>query len=80
MRNFENEALVKSLAADGAVTELRVVLEADTSTPTGFRWSSSRGPSISISSGMICTVQIVTREQKPITLLFPMIKEKLGLS
>jgi HlyD family secretion protein len=61
MRNFENEALVKSLAADGAVTELRVVLEADTSTPTGFRWSSSRGPRISISSCMIFTVQIVTR-------------------
>ncbi|MEZ5403208.1 MAG: NHLP bacteriocin system secretion protein [Bryobacteraceae bacterium] len=80
MRNFENESLVKSLAADGAVTELRVQLEADRSTPTGFKWSSSMGPSIEISSGMICSVQIVTREQKPITLLFPMIKEKLGLS
>lgn len=80
MRNFENEALVKSLAADGAVTELRVLLEPDRGTPTGFKWSSSRGPEIVISSGMICTVQIVTREQQPITLLFPIIKEKLGLS
>lgn len=79
MRNFENESLVKSLFADGAVTELRVELEPDKSTPTGFKWSSSRGPEILISSGMLCTVQIVTREQQPITLLFPIIKEKLGL-
>jgi HlyD family secretion protein len=80
MRNFNNESLVKSLAADGPVTELRVTLMPDPSTPSGFKWSSSRGPEIIISSGTICTVQIVTREQKPITLLFPFIKEKLGLS
>jgi len=80
MRNFNNESLVKSLVADGPVTELRVNLIADTATPSGFKWSSSRGPEITISSGTICTVQIVTREQRPISLLFPFIKEKLGLS
>lgn len=79
MRNFQNDSLVKSLVANGPVTELRVVLEHDPATPSGFRWSSSRGPDITISSGTICNVDVVTREQKPYTLVLPYFKEKLGL-
>jgi HlyD family secretion protein len=80
MRNFQNDSLVKSLTAAGPVTELRVVLERDPSSPSGFLWSSSHGPDITISSGTICTVDVVTREQKPYTLILPFFKEKLGLS
>jgi len=80
MRNFQNESLVRALTAQGPVTELRVVLEADPSTPSGFKWSSSAGPAITLSSGTICSVEVVTREQKPYTLVLPFIKEKLGLS
>jgi len=80
MRNFQNELLVSALSSSGPVTELRVVLDPDESTPSGFRWSSSRGPLITISSGTICNVQIVTHRQKPITLVLPYVKEKLGLN
>lgn len=79
MRNFQNEALVTSLTSQGPVTEVLVRLEADPKTPSGFKWSSSRGPNIVISSGTICAGQVVTREQRPITLVFPYIKEKLGI-
>lgn len=80
MRNFQNDSLVKALVASGPVTELRVVLERDPSSPSGFLWSSSRGPDIALSSGTICNVDIVTREQKPYTLILPFFKAKLGLS
>jgi HlyD family secretion protein len=80
MRNFQNEALVNSLTQKGPVTEVLVRLEGDARTPSGFKWSSSRGPTLVISSGTLCTGQVVTREQKPVTLVFPYIKEKLGLS
>lgn len=80
MRNFANETLARTLTATGAVTEVRVSLKHDPQTPSGFRWSTSRGPNIVLTSGTICTVQIVTKRQKPITLLLPYMKEKLGLS
>lgn len=80
MRNFQNELLVSALSSSGPVTELRVALDPDESTPSGFRWSSSHGPPIMISSGTICSVQIVTRRQKPITLVLPYVKEHLGLT
>lgn len=80
MRNFENQTLVHAIMAGGPVTELRVTLERDPKTQSGYSWSSSRGPAITLSSGTLCTVQVVTREQRPMSLLFPFVKGKLGLS
>jgi HlyD family secretion protein len=78
-RNFENQSLVQSLLGNGPVTEVRVKLIEDGNSPSGYRWSSRTGPPVTLSSGTICTGLIVTREQKPITLVFPYIKEKLGI-
>jgi HlyD family secretion protein len=79
MRNFANEILAKTLSATGAVTEVRAALKADTRTPSGYKWSTSWGPDLILSSGTICTVTVVTKRQRPIGLLFPYIKDKLGL-
>lgn len=80
MRNFENETLVQSITAAGPVTEVHVELEKNAAAVSGYKWSSSNGPPIHLSSGMMCTAQIVTLEQHPVTLLFPILKKKLGLS
>jgi HlyD family secretion protein len=80
MRNFANETLARTLTATGAMTEVRISLKRDSRMPSGFNWSTSRGPDIVLSSGTICTVQIVTKRQKPITLLLPYMKGKLGVS
>ncbi|HZW96576.1 MAG TPA: NHLP bacteriocin system secretion protein [Candidatus Eremiobacteraceae bacterium] len=77
MHNFENELLVSALTMSGPVTELHVVLDRDAYSPSGFKWSASMGPSKHISAGTICSVQVVTRRQRPITLVLPYIKEKL---
>jgi HlyD family secretion protein len=79
MRNLENESLAQSLTASGPVTEVHIQLE-PADTPSGFQWSSRQGPPLQISSGTMCTAMIVTREQPPASLVFPILKEKLGLS
>lgn len=79
-RNFENQSLVQKLLGSGPVTEVRVNLDRDADTVSGYKWSSRSGPPITITSGTICTAQIVTREQRPMSLVFPYIKEKLGVS
>jgi HlyD family secretion protein len=80
MRNFQNEPLVASLTGAGPVTELHVRLFHDEATPSGYRWSSPLGPRMKLSSGTLVSAQIVTRRQRPIDLVFPSVKQMLGVS
>jgi HlyD family secretion protein len=80
MRNFQNELLVTSLSNSGPITEVHVTLERDAGSQSGFKWSSPLGPAVRISNGTLCETEIVTRRQPPITLLLPLLKDKLGLS
>jgi HlyD family secretion protein len=80
MRNFENESLAQIMSSAGPVTEVRVVLKTNPNTPSGFQWSASSGPPVIITSGTICAVRIVTQQQQPISLVFPYIKKKLGVT
>jgi len=80
MRNFQNEILVRVLAADGPVTEVRVEMEKDPHTTSGYRWSSVKGPNMLLSSGTLCTAEVITNWQKPITLVFPALRKALGIS
>ncbi|HEY6969103.1 MAG TPA: NHLP bacteriocin system secretion protein [Candidatus Angelobacter sp.] len=79
MRNFENENLTAALANAGPVTEVQIEMTSDESTPTGFRWSSSKGPMIILSAGTLCSVQIVTSRQKPIALVMPFLRQEFGM-
>jgi HlyD family secretion protein len=80
MRNFENEVLVKALTNDGPVTELHVEMLKDPKTPSGYQWSSSKGPSLMLSGGTLCTAEVITRWQKPITLVFPSLRRVFGVT
>lgn len=79
MRNFENENLIAALTNAGPVTEVQIEMTRDESTPTGFRWSSSKGPRIILSAGTFCSVQIVTSRVKPIALVMPFLKQKFAM-
>ncbi len=79
MRIFENEPLVRALSGGGPVTEIGVEMDLDPSTPSGYRWSSKQGVPIKLSAGTMCMGEIVTLKQKPIRMVFPYIKEKLGM-
>ncbi len=74
-----DEELVASLLANGTAVEFVADLQKDASTPSGFHWSSSRGPEVKIESGTICQTSIVLERVRPITLLVPFIRKQLGL-
>jgi HlyD family secretion protein len=75
MRDFENDELTAELARSGPVNEVRVSVKTDPTTPSGFEWSSRQGPDVRMTSGTLCTVQIVTRRQRPIELLLPYLRK-----
>jgi HlyD family secretion protein len=79
VRVLGNEALVASLMKEGPPIQVNVALERDPSTPTGFHWSSSQGPAVKISSGTLAEGSVIVREDRPISLLIPTIREKLGI-
>jgi HlyD family secretion protein len=80
MHNFQNEMLVKTLTGEGPVTGLHVEMERNPKTVSGYQWSSSRGPNLTLSGGTLCTAEVVTRWQKPVELLLPALRKNLGLS
>jgi HlyD family secretion protein len=80
MRNFENEVLVRALTNGGPVTELHVEMDKTSKTASGYQWSSPQGPNLVLSGGTLCTAEVVTRWQKPITLVFPSLRRALGLA
>lgn len=48
-------------------------------TPSGYQWTSRRGPPAGVQPGTLCTASITVREQAPIQLVLPLIQERLGL-
>lgn len=64
-----NDAYVQSLAAAGALVEVRVTLPPDPDHASGYRWSSLRGTSFPLQSGTLCSAMIVVSEQSPASLI-----------
>ncbi len=78
MRLLQNETLVRELAGAAPPTEIRAPLQrADTR--SGYRWSSTTGPSIDISAGTMCSAEIVVSRQRPVSLVIPILKKTLGV-
>lgn len=79
IRLLGNEALVAKLMKEGPPLQINVALERDPRTPTGYRWSSSRGPNLKISSGTLTTGSIIVKQDRPMSLVIPTVREKLGV-
>ncbi|MCP4293898.1 MAG: NHLP bacteriocin system secretion protein [bacterium] len=77
---LDNPSLVEQLAANGVPVQVNADLTLDSKTPSGYMWSSGRGPMLKISSGTLCSASIVVSEQPPITLVVPFLKKFFGLS
>lgn len=78
LRLLANEALVDKLLVEGPPIQINVELFEDPATPTGFRWSSSSGPDLEITSGTLAQGSVVLEEERPISLVIPKIREILG--
>jgi HlyD family secretion protein len=78
-RLLGNEQLVNKLVQEGPLLRVDVGLIEDPRTPTGYRWSSSQGPPGRLTSGTLGEGSVVVRQDRPISLLLPTIREKLGV-
>jgi biotin carboxyl carrier protein len=78
MRLLENEELVRSLTRDSPCLQISAQLIPDESTISGYKWSSSKGPPLELASGIPCKARVTVREQRPIRLVVPTIRDLLG--
>ncbi len=75
-----NIELVESLVAKGPQLEVVAKLKPDTSTFSGYAWSSSKGPPMKMSSGTTTAVRATVEEVPPITFVLPFLRSFFGLS
>ena len=71
MRILKNRQLVAVLSGGGAPFQLEIDLDRDPATPSGYRWSSSRGPSTTIGPGTLAKGQVWVRQVRLIEILIP---------
>jgi biotin carboxyl carrier protein len=77
-RILENEELVRSLTRDSPCLQIAADLIADGDTVSGYRWSSSQGPPAPLYSGTPCRALITVRQQRPVRLVVPTVRDLLG--
>jgi len=77
---LDNQTMVSSISALGAPLEVAAALEPDKATVSGFKWSSSRGLMSPISSGTLCRAHVIIKEERPIDLVIPLLKELFGVA
>jgi HlyD family secretion protein len=75
-----NQELANKLIANEPKIEVTAELELDKSTPSGYRWSSSGGPKLQISTGTTTTNRVQVEKQAPITFMLPIFKEWTGFN
>jgi len=77
MNTLGDQALVQSFQQHGAVIRVTLDLKKDSATKSGYYWSSKKGADIILEEGTLVSADIVTAEKAPITMLIPLLKEKL---
>lgn len=75
-----NSEVAKNLTGEtGAAIQVTVNLVTEERNPSGYKWSSSKGPNSKITPGTTATVRVTIEEQAPITFLLPFLRELVGM-
>ena len=74
-----NLEVVEALMANGPVIAVVAELARDPSTVSRYKWSSSIGPALPITSSTTMTSHVILEYRAPITYLIPMLREASGL-
>jgi len=76
---LKNDALIAMLSSQGAQFAVEADLIPDAATESGYAWSSSKGPPVTINAGTLCDSNVIVEEQAPITMVMPFLRKQLGL-
>jgi HlyD family secretion protein len=74
-----NAEVATTLTGQGPVIEVTAELFRDPTTVSGYQWSSSGGPALSMTAGTTTTGRVVLERRAPITYLLPILREASGL-
>jgi len=76
-----NPEIVADLVSNQPAGLMQVVadLHPDSTTFSGYKWSSSKGPQLNISSGTTTTVRVTIEERAPITFILPILRSSSGI-
>ena len=77
LRFLGNEDLVEQLSREGAPMGVFIDLVDSDETASGYVWTSGKGPAVTIDRNSVCSVEIVTRRQRPLSLVLPFLKKYL---
>lgn len=81
MQNQLGDAsLVQAFQQNGAVVRVVCDLKEDSSTASGYAWSSKKGADIVVEEGTVITADIVTEEKRPISMVIPYLKNMFSVS
>ncbi len=75
MTSMKNDQLVRGLLALGAPFEVYVDFEKDSTSYSGFRWTSAQGPEVTINAGTSCAGKITVKQDAPIAMVIPAMKD-----
>lgn len=75
-----NTELANKLTAGEPRIEVSAELDVDSSTHSGYRWSSSQGPKLQITNGTTSMARVQVEQQAPITFVLPILREWTGLN
>jgi HlyD family secretion protein len=78
-RVLNDPNLVQTFLSSGPQLAVDVDLHPDAATPSGYRWSSGKGPTIELTSGTLATATVTIRQEPPIALVLPAIRRFLGI-
>jgi multidrug resistance efflux pump len=72
-----DDSLVQSFKNEGPVMQIQCSLKRDESTVSGYEWSNRKGAKVELAPGTTVNADIVVEKKAPITMLIPLLKEKL---
>jgi HlyD family secretion protein len=75
---LRNDKLAEELTGKSASIEIVASLSPDGGTPSGYRWSSSKGPPTQVHSGTQARGSVVVEDKRPISYVLPVIKKSMG--
>ncbi|MDM9585785.1 NHLP bacteriocin system secretion protein [Nostoc sp. GT001] len=70
---------VQGLMSQGLQILITARLQPDTSTVSRYKWSSSKGPEMKVTSGTTTSVQVTVEERAPITFVLPILRSWSGV-
>lgn len=77
-RVLGDPSLSKVILQNGAVFAVKIAFASDPSSPSGYVWTSGKGPDVTVTPGTSFTADITTERARVITLLIPALRGLIG--